>query len=122
MVWNMSVVVIARPDQCSRTLLPLHGSEQISVAHSRAEAAAILSRTHFDAAVVDLECVSLDDVVSLIKEWNLGVVCVHRVADENLWLKALHAGALDCCYPDQVWHALQSVRKHDRQPSVASAA
>lgn len=119
---DLIVLIIAPSDQCSRDMLPFQRPEQICVAHTRDEATAVLSRINIDAAVVDLECASLDDVAGLIKEWSLDVVCVHRVADESLWLKVLNVGALDCCYPNQAWHAVQSVRKRNRQLSVSAAA
>jgi len=51
-----------------------------------------------EALVLDMEAASLDDLRYLSRELPATrIVCNHRIADEQLWIAALNAGAADCC-------------------------
>jgi DNA-binding NtrC family response regulator len=56
-----------------------------------------IARLRADAVIVDLETISLADIASLHQEFQVPVVCTHRVPDEELWTAALDAGAADVC-------------------------
>ncbi len=51
-------------------------------------------------AIVDLTIFPVEQVRSLHREMNIRLVCTHRLADEAMWMRALEAGALDCCCDD----------------------
>ena len=69
----------------------------VSVARSLDEVRSAIPRQRADLAVVDLETVSLSDVQQLRHEFDqTQVLCVHRIADEEMWTQALSAGAVDC--------------------------
>jgi hypothetical protein len=49
-------------------------------------------------AVMDMEIVSSGEIEQLLGELpHLRIVCNHRLADDELWIAALNAGAADCC-------------------------
>jgi hypothetical protein len=56
-----------------------------------------IARVRADAVIVDLETISLADIASLYQEFQVPVVCTHRIPDEELWTAALDAGAVDVC-------------------------
>ena len=49
------------------------------------------------AAIVDMELVSVDDLEALSHEFPaVRFVCNHRLADDALWTAVMNAGAADC--------------------------
>ena len=60
------------------------------------------SRGRIAASVLDLEMVTFDDIKRLKSKFEFPVVCTHRLADNKMWALALRAGAVDCCYDDDV--------------------
>ncbi len=69
----------------------------VKVAHSLDELRLAIPRHRADAVVADLETVALPEIADLSKEFELPVVCTHRIPDEALWAAALEAGAIDVC-------------------------
>jgi DNA-binding NarL/FixJ family response regulator len=62
-----------------------------------------------DAAIVDLELVSLKEIQQLHSKFpGLTIVCTHRLPDEKMWTQALAAGAADCCYSSDVRAIVQA--------------
>ena len=61
------------------------------------ELKSLLVRLPADAAIVDLETIGLNQVVDFRREFDLPVVCTHRVPDEEIWTAAMDAGAADLC-------------------------
>jgi DNA-binding NarL/FixJ family response regulator len=56
-----------------------------------------------DLLVIDLELASLPEIERFRREMPAtAVVCIHRLADEELWTRALAAGAVDCCHTSDV--------------------
>ena len=52
-------------------------------------------------AVLDAEIASFSDVAEITRDFPAtAVVCIHRLADEQLWAEALNAGALDIFSPN----------------------
>jgi DNA-binding NarL/FixJ family response regulator len=75
-----------------------------------------------DVAIVDLELASLHEVQQLKREFSsTTIVCTHRLADEKMWMDALAAGAIDCCYSSDV-RAIVLAASHTRTVSHAHAA
>jgi DNA-binding NarL/FixJ family response regulator len=51
-----------------------------------------------EVAIVDIERASLPEIERLHREFTgTGIVCTHRLADEEMWTAALNAGAADVC-------------------------
>ena len=69
----------------------------VKVVHSLAELKSAIPKMHANAVVADLETISLDDISDLRRQFQLPIVCTHRVPDEKLWTAAMEAGALDVC-------------------------
>ena len=48
--------------------------------------------------IVDLETATFSDVESLKRDFHATrIICNHRLADDEMWTRALTAGADDCC-------------------------
>jgi chemotaxis response regulator CheB len=63
-----------------------------------------------EAVVLDIESARLADVESLHRDFPaLPIVCTHRIPDEQMWMAALEAGAVDICPVDDVNNVLTSV-------------
>jgi DNA-binding NarL/FixJ family response regulator len=84
----------------------------VAVAHSLEEARAAIPRHCAQLAVVDLETVPLERVRELCREFgHTSVVCTHRLPDEEIWISALAAGAIDCCHNADVAGILEAVER-----------
>ena len=72
--------------------------QSVRAATSLEDARATAIKHRAEALVVDMEAASLEDLRYLSRELpGTRIVCNHRVADEELWIAALNAGADDCC-------------------------
>ena len=48
--------------------------------------------------IVDMEVATMSDIEILHRDFpSIGIVCTHRLADEEMWTAALDAGAADVC-------------------------
>ena len=48
--------------------------------------------------MVDLELISKTELRALCMEFrSTAFVCIHRLADDQMWSEALATGAMDCC-------------------------
>jgi DNA-binding NarL/FixJ family response regulator len=75
----------------------------VNVAHNLDELRHAIPRHSADVAIVDLERTGLEDIRQLHKDFaGTSIVCVHRLADEGMWIQALAAGAVDCCASSDV--------------------
>jgi DNA-binding NarL/FixJ family response regulator len=75
-----------------------------------------------DVAIVDLELAAFSEVRQLKREFlTTTIVCTHRLADEKMWMDALAAGAVDCCYSSDV-RAIVLAASHTKGISHAHAA
>jgi len=51
-------------------------------------------------AIVDIEVASFSEVAEITRDFPAtAVICIHRLADEQLWAEALNAGAFDIFSP-----------------------
>jgi len=75
-----------------------------------------------EVAVVDIEIASLSDVQRLSHDFPaVGIVCTHRLADEEMWTAALTAGANDICpSADTGGILMAALRSAGVAPSVAA--
>jgi chemotaxis response regulator CheB len=99
-------VIIAQHDPASAASLALSlmpHCRTIRVVGSREELSAAVPRHRADLVVADLEMLNMDEIEALHEQFRqLAIVCTHRVPDEEMWAKALRAGAVDCCSSDDV--------------------
>ncbi|MGA2961856.1 MAG: hypothetical protein ABSD96_09295 [Candidatus Korobacteraceae bacterium] len=75
------------------------------------------------AVVVDLELVNFRELHEICGRYrNSAVICTHRLADDEMWVAALAAGATDCCAPSDIHSILRAASDaHFRRPDVAAA-
>ena len=101
----LNVVVLQSDPQLAESLcssLQEH-FKGVSTARNLQEARHMVPKNRAGVAIVDLEAATLIEIDELRREFpELGIVCTHRLADEELWAAALNAGALDCCHPADV--------------------
>jgi DNA-binding NtrC family response regulator len=77
-------------------------------------------RHQADVLVLDLENCGLSEVKRLRYEFpGLSIVCTHRLADNELWAKALSEGATDMCEPRNSDGILRSVMQSRAQSAAA---
>lgn len=70
----------------------------ILAVHSLEDLRSTLSSSRAQVLILDMEMASLADVKQLSRDFaGLRIVCVHRLADEEMWATALNAGAADVC-------------------------
>ena len=75
----------------------------VNVARDLDELRQAIPRHRADVAIVDMERTALEDIQQLRQEFvATRIVCIHRLADERLWIQALAAGAVDCCASSDV--------------------
>ncbi len=75
----------------------------VHIAHDFAEACQSVPKHRADLLVIDLEMTSLPEIERLRREMPAtAIVCTHRLADEELWTRALAAGAIDCCHTSDI--------------------
>lgn len=74
------------------------------------------------AVVVDLELVNFQELHEICSCYrNAAVICTHRLADDEMWVAALAAGATDCCVPNDVVGILRAA-SGARKPAAKAAA
>ena len=99
-------VIVAQNDaeSAARLASALHRlGRTVYVARTPEEVRDAVPKHRADVVIADLEVLRLDDVEQLHNEFeHLSIVTTHRVADEQLWAQSLQAGAVDCCYPNDL--------------------
>ena len=92
------------------------------VARSADEARNAIPKQRAQLAVIDLETIGIEEVEQLCHDFrNTSVVCTHRLADEEMWSHALKAGAIDCCFSEDVGGILQAVARNLRVGKATAA-
>ncbi len=92
----------------------------VRLARSRDELRSAIPKVRPDAVIVDLETVTLADVQQLTSEFQVPVVCTHRLPDESLWTAALGAGAVDICQNSDAAGIVTALRRERRARSTAA--
>ena len=83
----------------------------VIVAEDAVELRALLQRHEARVAVLDLELISIEQVRKLSALFgDLLIVCTHRAPDEQMWMSALNAGAVEFCHPQDVRSILHASR------------
>ena len=116
------VIAISDPQAASDLAAKLNSHfHSVAVARSADEARSAIPKHRAQLAVVDLETVPLPEVQRLCHDFSsTSVVCTHRLADEEMWSHVLEAGAIDCCYPQDVSGILQAVNRNFRAKATAA--
>jgi DNA-binding NarL/FixJ family response regulator len=111
----LSIVIASNDGQAAAQLAASlnHHFGSVSVAGTLDEVRHAIPKHRAQAAVVDLELASVDDVQELAREFNhTSIVCTHRIPDEEMWASALAAGAVDCCYASDVACIVEAVTRN----------
>jgi DNA-binding NarL/FixJ family response regulator len=82
---------------------------KVAVAQGSTELQTLLLRHEAQVAVLDLEIVNLEEVQQLAETFNgLAIICTHRSPDEQMWMAALNAGAIEFCHPRDLHSILRA--------------
>ena len=95
---QQTIVIATRTNEIATSLAELLRQHRCNVqrAEDPQQLAGVIARYRADAAIADLELVSLDEVNRLHNAFaNVNFVCTHRVPDEQMWADSLSAGATD---------------------------
>lgn len=94
-------IVLAHRDAASATGLvaSLHREfRNTTLATTVGEIRTALLKFRAPFAVVDLELIGQSDLRRLCSDFPAtAFVCIHRLADDQMWSDALAMGAMDCC-------------------------
>ena len=105
-------VVLARHDPAQSDSLVSSIQKQflnLATVSSADEARNAIARTRAPLAVIDLEVVGLSQLGELCREFPAtAFVCIHRLADDDMWSRSLAAGAVDCCFTSDLPQILHS--------------
>lgn len=121
---SLSVVIANRDSQFASQLAASLNSyfRNIAVVRSLDEMRNAIPKHRAQLAILDLELVSVEDVERLAREFNhTGIVCTHRIPDEEMWAAALSAGAIDCCPSDDAAGIVNAVDRHVRLAGANAA-
>jgi hypothetical protein len=77
-------------------------SEAVFIARSLPELHRLASQFPIQIGVLDLGLVTFHEIICLRRQLGIEIVCTHRTPDDVMWTGALDAGALDCCFDDDV--------------------
>ena len=117
-------VVVLQGDQGIASSLGTALSSSFSSVHhagSASELRALLTRNKTGVLILDIESVPLREVGRLSADFpQASIVCTHRVPDEEMWLAALTAGAMDVCPSSDISAIVRSAL--GSASSAASAA
>jgi DNA-binding response OmpR family regulator len=118
-----SVVVLEKDPRVARYLAGgLRPHFSVHVTGSREELHESVVRDHPEAVVLNIEYWRLTEVESLHRDFpKLPIVCTHRIPDEEMWMKALEAGASDVCPTDDIGNLLTSVLRSTAVSRTAAA-
>jgi DNA-binding NtrC family response regulator len=121
----LNVVVASRDSQAAAQLAASLNSHfrSVAVARSLEEVRRAIPKHRAQLAIVDLELASLRDVQELCHDFDsTSVVCTHRIPDEEMWMEALAAGAIDCCQNADVSGIVQAVDRNLKMNARSNAA
>jgi DNA-binding NtrC family response regulator len=120
----LNVVIANRDSQSAAQLAAGLNTyfRKVSVVRSLDEVRLAIPMHRAELAILDLELASVEDVERLVREFNhTGIVCTHRIPDEEMWAAALAAGAIDCCQNADVASIVQAVNRHVKE-ALSNAA
>ena len=72
--------------------------DAIKVETSCANLRADVAKQRTALAIIDVESAGFEEIHKLHQEFpEMAILCTHRLADEEMWVRALDAGASDLC-------------------------
>ena len=108
----MSVVILQKDPAIAQSLAGgLHSLfHSVDLASSDHELRDQVAQNVPEVAVLDVEAMSFAAVERLHQDFPLLVIiCTHRIPDEEMWMAALEAGAVDVCPSYDVEAILASI-------------
>jgi DNA-binding response OmpR family regulator len=120
---SQNIVVLEQDPRVAHSLAGgLRPHFSVHLTRSREELQETVIHNHPEAVVLNIEYWRLTDVESLHRDFpELPIVCTHRIPDEEMWMKALEAGASDVCPADDVGNVLTSVLRSTGVSRTAAA-
>lgn len=119
-------VVVANPVEALPTVAlvsPHRHVHSLTTVHATAEVRESVPRVRAQLAIVDLEVVTFSELSELCREFPAtAFVCVHRLADDAMWMKSLGAGAVDCCLSTDLPRILESADRYVALKDQSTAA
>jgi DNA-binding NarL/FixJ family response regulator len=109
---GLSVVVLQKDPAIAQSLAAGLRSlfQSVHVAGSDRELRDLVAQNLPEVAVLDVEGLQFSDVEKLHQDFpSLSILCTHRVPDEEMWMAALEAGAVDVCPSYDVEAILASI-------------
>ena len=109
---GLSVVVLQKDPAIALSLAGGLRSlfHSVHVAGSENELCDLVAQNPPEVAVLDVEGLQFADVEKLHQDFpSLSILCTHRVPDEEMWMAALEAGAVDVCPSYDVEAILASI-------------
>jgi DNA-binding NtrC family response regulator len=81
-----------------------------------------IQRELADIVIVDLDLAEMLELRNLVDEFkHVGVVCTHRIPDEEMWKRCMEIGALDCCSCCDIQGIVRAARRHPHEMSATAA-
>jgi hypothetical protein len=109
------VVIASNIDDLPKLpLLSPHSAQQnLTTVHAVQDIRTIVPRLRAQLAIVNLELVKFSELAELCREFPAtAFVCVHRLADDAIWMQALAAGAVDCCVTADLSRILENADRY----------
>jgi DNA-binding response OmpR family regulator len=109
---GLSVVVLQKDPAIAQSLAAGLRSlfQSVRVAGSDRELRDLVAQNLPEVTVLDVEGLQFADVEKLHRDFpSLSILCTHRVPDEEMWMAALEAGAVDVCPSYDVEAILASI-------------
>jgi len=117
-VANSAEAIVASPVNVSSP-----GSPSFATVHATTDIRETVARLRAQLAVVDLEFVSFSELGELCKEFPAtAFVCIHRLADDAMWARALAAGAVDCCLSADLERIVENANSYVAIKEATAAA
>jgi DNA-binding NarL/FixJ family response regulator len=121
---NETIILLQDDARISQNLISslskaFHG---IYIAHSMDDVINNALKHKAKIAIIDMEAASISDLQTLTHTLpHLRIVCNHRLADDELWMTALNAGASDCCLSSDTNAILSAALRGSGPISIAAA-
>jgi len=121
---SLDVVLFQGDAQVAESLAAAlsHVFGSVQQARSLGEFRSLFAQRQPGVAILDIEAASLAEVHSLTQEFpHSCIVCTHRLADEDMWVAALQAGALDICASSDIPGIIRSAVTNSAVAHAAAA-
>jgi CheY-like chemotaxis protein len=109
---GLSVVVLQKDPAIAQSLAAGLRSlfQSVHVSGSGHELRDLVAQNFPEVAVLDVEGLQFADIEKLHQDFpSLLILCTHRIPDEEMWMAALEAGAVDVCPSQDVEAILASI-------------